>query len=192
MERAESPLRQLIDRARVYPALAAAHKVALDDLVAGPMPGAMVISCSDARVVPAFVMAGCPGDLFELRTYGGRVPPYQAGATTGEARTIEYAVNELKVSDIIVYGHSHCEAVVPVHDRRTTEVTDASDATTATGELTAAGHWHVLRQLDALGGYPCVVPLLAAGSLRLHAWFHEMETGTTLAHRPRANAFLPL
>ncbi|MFE2185503.1 carbonic anhydrase, partial [Streptomyces sp. NPDC059455] len=60
------------------------------------------------------------------------------------------------------------------------------------GDLPAAGHWHVLKQLDVLSGYPCVARRLADRMLRLHAWFHEVDTGATLEHRPQANAFLPL
>ncbi|MFF7166872.1 carbonic anhydrase [Streptomyces sp. NPDC008086] len=187
-------MQYLIDQARVFRARAAAHTLHLGGLSRYHRPRAVFIACSDARVVPALLTAAQPGDLFELRTYGGVIPPYDAKTPSGEARTIEYAVNELGVSDIIVCGHSHCDVVsAEMHGNLTTAVAAGSDdATPLTEDFTAAGHWHVLTQVDVLSAYPCVVPRLADRSLRLHAWFHEIDTGATLTHHPRARTFLPL
>lgn len=98
-------MQYLIDQARVFRARLAAHGLDLSDR----SPRAMFISCSDAQLVPALLTAVHPGDLFELRTYGGQIPHHDTAAPSGEARTIEYAVDELKVSDIIVCGHSRCD-----------------------------------------------------------------------------------
>ncbi|WP_033309307.1 carbonic anhydrase [Streptomyces iakyrus] len=188
-------MQYLIDQARVFRARAAAQALHLGGLARYHRPRAMFIACSDARLVPALLTVAQPGDLFELRTYGGVIPPYDATTPTGESRTIEYAVNDLGVSDIIVCGHSHCDVVTSeMHDNLAVSgITESGDdAAPLTGDLTAAGHWHVLAQVDALSNYPCVVPRLADRSLRLHAWFHEIETGATLAHHPRASTFLPL
>ncbi|GCB51285.1 carbonic anhydrase [Streptomyces sp. NL15-2K] len=155
----------------------------------------MLISCSDARVVPARGARVRVGDLFELRTYAGVIPPYDAMTPTGESRTVEYAVDELKVSDIIVCGHSDCGVVTaPMHDSLAASGITESDDDPAplTGDVTAAAHWHVLKQLDVLSNYPCVVPRPADRSLHLHAWFHEIDTGATLAHHTRASSFLTL
>ncbi|MFH9819724.1 carbonic anhydrase [Streptomyces sp. NPDC017230] len=189
-------MQYLIDQARVYRARAAAHTLHLGGLTERTRPRAMFIACSDARFAPGLITAARPGDLFELRTHGGEIPTYTPDAPTAESRTIEYAVNELNVSDIIMCGHSHCD-IVTAALRDALAASDDTEADQAqrvplTGDLTAAGHWHVLAQLDNLSNYPCVVPRLADRSLRLHAWFHELETGATLAHHARANAFLPL
>ncbi|MCZ9341796.1 carbonic anhydrase, partial [Streptomyces sp. TRM76130] len=74
-------------------------------------PDVLFITCSDSRVVPALITGARPGQLFELRTAGNVVPPYTAERPTGEAATIEYAVQVLGVDDIVVCGHSHCGAV---------------------------------------------------------------------------------
>ncbi|MPY32929.1 hypothetical protein FNH09_17155 [Streptomyces adustus] len=73
------------------------------------------------------------------------------------------------------------------------------DRVPLSGDLTAAGHWHVLPQLDALSALsalsaqPCVTPRLADRSLRLHAWFHGIQTRKNLPVRPACLcAFLPL
>ncbi|WP_381793314.1 carbonic anhydrase [Streptomyces niveus] len=165
------------DHARTYSARAAAYSVDLDRLAEEHAPHVMIITCSDARLAPSLITGSRPGDLLELRTHGGTVPRFDPEDPSGEASTIEFAVEGLRIADIIVCGHSHCEAV--------------GSAGTA-GDITAAGHWHVVQQLDVLSDYPCVAPRLVDGTLRLHAWFHEVGTGATLQHRPGANAFLPL
>ncbi|WP_329295847.1 carbonic anhydrase [Streptomyces pseudovenezuelae] len=187
-------MQYLIDQARVFRARAAAHAVHLGSLAESHKPRAMFVACSDARLVPALITAARPGDLFELRTYGGLIPPYDAEEPTGESRTIEYAVTKLNVSDIIVCGHSHCDVVsAAMQDNLAVSgVAGAEEEAPLTGDLTAAGHWHVLAQLDVLSGYPSVTARLADRSLHLNAWFHELDTGATLQYHPRASAFLPL
>ncbi|KPC71739.1 carbonic anhydrase [Streptomyces sp. NPDC006349] len=188
-------MQYLIDQARVFPARAAAHDVTLGGPLNARRPRAMFIACSDARVIPALITAARPGDLFELRTYGGVIPLYDPQAPTGESRTIEHAVDELAVSDIIVCGHSYCDVVTAaLHENMAASDLQGPGEGFAplTGDVTAAGHWHALAQLDALSNHPCVVPRLADRSLRLHAWFHEIDTGATLRYVPRASTFLPL
>lgn len=77
----------------------------------GQAPQALFITCSDSRVIPSLFTGAGPGELFELRTAGGIVPPYDAQRYSGEAATIEYAVQVLGVDHVVVCGHSHCGAV---------------------------------------------------------------------------------
>ncbi|MFE9503346.1 carbonic anhydrase [Streptomyces anthocyanicus] len=174
-------MQYLIDQARVFRARAAVHGLALGLQGAEHRPRAMFVCCSDARIVPALLTDSRPGDLFELRTYGGRIPPFETEEPTGESLTIEHAVLGLEVTDIVVCGHSDCGVVA-----------DAVADDTGPAGPAAAGQWHTLTQLDHLSAYPCVAPRLAARSLRLHAWFYETDTGAVLQYAPRASAFLPL
>ncbi|MGC5244225.1 MULTISPECIES: carbonic anhydrase [Streptomyces] len=190
-------MQYLIDQARVFRARAAAHGMDLGDLADGHRPRALFVSCSDARLIPALLTGAQPGDLFELRTYGGQIPRCDTQALSGETRTIEYVVEELKVSDVIVCGHSRCDvASDAVRRAETLPANDMSwpddSALTLAGDDTAAGQWHTLAQLDALSGYPFVIPRLADRTLRLHAWFYDVDTGAVCQYYPRASAFLPL
>src|SRR5688572_14829550 len=73
-------------------------------------PDALFITCSDSRINPNLITQTEPGDLFILRNAGNLVPRYDTGSS-GEAATIEFAVVALKVTDIIICGHSHCGAM---------------------------------------------------------------------------------
>ncbi len=84
----------------------------------GQHPKALFIGCSDSRVIPNLITNSDPGDLFVYRNVGNFVPPFDPDANFhGTAAAIEYAVSHLKVSDIIVCGHSHCGAIRGVYEK---------------------------------------------------------------------------
>ncbi|MBW8736618.1 MAG: carbonic anhydrase [Streptomyces turgidiscabies] len=177
-------------------------------LAAGQSPQVLFITCSDSRVVPALITGARPGELFELRTAGNIVPPYASTRPTGEAATIEYAVEVLGVSDIVVCGHSHCGAVgalvrgddltaVPAvrdwlaHAAGDPKATATAPASSDTDDPTVASavQNHVLTQLLRLRSYPCVEQRLAKGQLRLRGWYYEVHTGSVREHRDATDAF---
>ncbi|MEU9366505.1 carbonic anhydrase [Streptomyces avermitilis] len=173
-------------------------------LAEGQSPQALFITCSDSRVVPALITGARPGELFELRTAGNIVPPYAASQhPTSEAATIEYAVEVLKVTDVVVCGHSHCGAVgalvrgddltaVPAVRDWLAHAAPRPAGTVEDPAVAEAVQSHVLTQLLRLRSYPCVSAKLASGQLRLHAWFYEVHTGSVLAHRPQTDTFTAL
>lgn len=67
-------------------------------------PFAIVVSCSDSRVGPEVVFDQGLGDLFVVRTAGHVVDDVGLGS-------IEYAVEHLGASLIVVLGHERCGAV---------------------------------------------------------------------------------
>ncbi|MFG3345725.1 carbonic anhydrase [Streptomyces sp. NPDC048018] len=170
-------------------------------LAQGQSPAALFITCSDSRVVPALITGARPGELFELRTAGGIVPPYAGTAPAGETATIEYAVEVLGVRDVVVCGHSHCGAVgalvrgddlsaVPaVRDWLAHAAPDGAPGRPDDPAVADAVRGHVLAQLLRLRSYPCVERGLANGGLRLHGWYYEVHTGAVSAYRPLTDSF---
>lgn len=79
-------------------------------LAKGQNPQAMVIACSDSRLVLSKLFGSNAGDLFVLRTAGLMIPEYGT-VLGGEQATIEMAVKMLRVKDIILLGHTDCGAV---------------------------------------------------------------------------------
>ena len=75
-------------------------------------PDVLFITCADARVDPTLVTQSKPGELFIVRNVGNIVPPYDAIRDKNSvAAAIAFGVLKLKVSDIIVCGHSNCGAM---------------------------------------------------------------------------------
>src|SRR5882757_3633111 len=93
-------------RKSVFPA----RRAQFEQLASGQKPSSLFITCSDSRIVPELLTQTEPGEMFVLRNAGNLVPPCTA-ALSGEAATIEYALQVLNVEAIIVCGHSHCGAI---------------------------------------------------------------------------------
>ncbi|MER6190102.1 carbonic anhydrase [Streptomyces cyaneofuscatus] len=199
-------MQRLIDRVRTFPARCGGSGRDLKKFETGQRPSVMFITCSDSRIVPTLLTASGPGELFELRTAGNIIPPYDPDAPTSEMATIEYAVCVLKVSDIILCGHSHCGAVGALargEDLRTLPAVHGW-----LGRCTPAGGFpdledfgpaceqpvqrHAVTQLDALRDYPCVSRAVSEGRLGLHTWYYEVHTGAVQTHRLPSGTFSSL
>lgn len=70
----------------------------------GQTPYAIVICCSDSRVIPEAIFCAGIGDLFVIRVAGNVIDDHQLGS-------IEYAADHLGCRLILVLGHDHCGAV---------------------------------------------------------------------------------
>lgn len=77
-------------------------------LAEGQHPFAVVICCSDSRVVPEIFFDQRMGDLFIIRNAGNVVDDMVVACT-------EYAVEVLKCPLVVVCGHSHCGAMTAAH-----------------------------------------------------------------------------
>ena len=70
----------------------------------GQDPFAVIIACSDSRVVPEFIFDTGVGDLFVVRVAGNVANP-------SSIASVEYAVAHLNVCLVVVLGHQNCGAV---------------------------------------------------------------------------------
>ncbi|WKK62140.1 carbonic anhydrase [Corynebacterium sp. P3-F1] len=74
------------------------------ELRSGQEPFAAVLACSDSRVPVEMLFDAGLGDLFVIRTAGGCVDATVTGS-------LEYAVESLGVSLIVVLSHESCGAI---------------------------------------------------------------------------------
>jgi carbonic anhydrase len=179
----------------------------------GQNPHTLFITCSDSRVLAELITQSKPGDLFVVKNIGNIVPPSSAtGSTNSTAAAIEFAVENLRVSDIVICGHSQCGAMAalmgetPVGDRtphlrewltladpvRETVLTQYTHITDVKRRMDLAAAENVLFSLEKLQSYFCVQDRLADGSLRLHGWLFQIATAQLLAYDPDTRQFLPL
>jgi carbonic anhydrase len=78
----------------------------------GQHPRAMVISCCDSRVHVTSIFGADQGEFFIHRNVANLVPAYKPdGAQHGTSAAVEYAVQVLGVTHMIVLGHSNCGGV---------------------------------------------------------------------------------
>lgn len=105
--------KSLADGYRRYATGIGSERGRLEQLAAlGQAPTALVIACSDSRLLPQEVFDAEPGALFIVRNVANLVPPYEVeGGYHGTSAAIEYAVLHLRVPHVIVMGHSHCGGI---------------------------------------------------------------------------------
>ena len=70
----------------------------------GQHPYAIIITCSDSRVIPESIFSAGIGELFVIRVAGNVLDNHQLGS-------IEYAAEHLGTKLIVMLGHTRCGAV---------------------------------------------------------------------------------
>jgi len=179
----------------------------------GQKPHTLFITCSDSRVLAELITHSQPGDLFVVKNVGNIVPPASArGDTNSTAAAIEFAVENLRVSDLVICGHSQCGAMAALlaekpmseatpHLRdwlklaapvRETIQKNYSHLHETRARENAAAEENILFGLDNLHSYPCVQERLADGTLCLHGWFFKIATAELFAYDPQTRQFSPL
>ena len=70
----------------------------------GQNPYAVIVTCSDSRVIPESIFMTGIGDIFVIRLAGNVVADFGLGS-------IEYAVSHLGCRLVVVMGHTMCGAI---------------------------------------------------------------------------------
>ena len=76
----------------------------------GQNPFAVIITCSDSRVIPENIFMKGIGDLFVIRLAGNVIGDFALGS-------IEYAVEHLDCKLVVVMGHTMCGAISAAIDK---------------------------------------------------------------------------
>lgn len=101
LQRLKNGNARFVDGAMKHPDISKSHRI---KLLNGQHPFAVVVTCSDSRVVPEFIFDQGLGDIFVIRNAGNVIDEHVLGS-------IEYAVHHLGVNLVVVLGHESCGAV---------------------------------------------------------------------------------
>jgi carbonic anhydrase len=176
----------------------ATEKTRYRDLaVQGQKPQTMLIACCDSRAAPEIVFSSAPGEMFVVRNVANLVPPYAPdGEFHSTSAALEFAVQSLRVRDIVVMGHGRCGGISAALSPGAEPLSPgdfigkwmslvspaaaavgANDLMTGTERQTALERISVRFSIANLKTFPCVKILTDKGKLRLHgAWF-DISTG---------------
>ena len=78
----------------------------------GQSPEVMVIACCDSRTAPETIFSAAPGRIFVVRNVANLVPPYEPDGTYhATSAALEFAVQSLKIRQIVVLGHGRCGGI---------------------------------------------------------------------------------
>jgi carbonic anhydrase len=185
-----------------------------DELSEGQSPRVMIIACSDSRVDPAQIFDTTPGEIFVVRNVAALVPPFETTpGHHGVSAALEFAVQVLKVGEIVVMGHGKCGGCKAALSQ---ELKDASpgeggfianwiDMLDGARETVVAqyGHEHgrdaerameqegVKVSLANLRSFPCVRQKEKTGELKLVGAFFAISDGRLHLLDETTGAFSP-
>lgn len=173
-------------------------------------PSTLVVACCDSRTDPSIIMQCEPGDIFVVRTIANIVPPYEPDeGYHGISAAVEYAVRSLKVSDIIILGHSSCGGVRALLEgggeydgeflgKWVSILNPARDQVLANFDTidekacTAMEMAGILTSMENLMSFPWLAERAEKGDLTLHGWYFDMECGQLFSYLPQTKSFEPL
>ncbi len=159
----------------------------------------MVIACSDSRVDPAQIFDVDPGEIFVVRNVAAMVPPFETTpGLHGVSAALEFAVQVLKVKEIVVMGHGMCGGCKAALTRELagTEpgeggfvanwislLDDARDPIAAAMGTTGREAERAMEQaavkvsIENLRTFPCISRKEASGELTLRGAFFAISDG---------------
>lgn len=180
----------------------------------GQRPRSMVISCSDSRVQVTQLFGAGPGEFFMHRNVANLVPPYEPdGRHHGTSAAIEYAVCSLKITNLIVMGHSFCGGAAGCLDMCSGNAPDLEKSESMVGrwldvlrpgydriqdladqdeKRRAIERQTVVVSLENLMTFPFVRQAVENEMLALHGIFLDIASGELEAYDPEANEFIAL
>jgi len=158
----------------------------------GQRPRALVLACSDSRTDPQMVFNAGPGELFVVRNVANLAPPYLPdGQPHGTSAAIEFAVQALKVSHIVVMGHAMCGGIKALLDGAPADASGfigpwvrlaepalrRAMATPIAQRQDVCEHESVRLSLANLLTFPWIEAAVRQGDLKLHGCFFDIRSG---------------
>ncbi len=179
----------------------------------GQRPRAMVISCCDSRVHVTAIFGADQGEFFIHRNIANLVPPYQPdGLQHGTSAAVEYAVTALKVSHLIVLGHSGCGGVEGCYKMCSGDAPELEDKSSFIGRWMdilrpgfdrlpdgddasrkdALEKEAVLVSLENLMSFPFVKSAVENGTLTLHGLWNDIGDGSVEVYDAETGIYAPI
>lgn len=186
-----------------------ANRAHFEQLERQQNPHTLFIGCSDSRVVPSLITQTMPGELFIIRNIANLVPIYRdSGEYLATTSAIEFAIQVLNVTNIIICGHSNCGGCAALYQsdekmaniphtrqwlrlahpvkEKVLSLIDPADH--------AAREWmteqiNVVLQLDHLLTYPFIKERIENGTIKLIGWHYMIHTGSIYEYHRETGQF---
>lgn len=175
----------------------------------GQEPHTLVIACCDSRSAPETVFDCGPGEMFVVRNVANLVPPYEPDDNLhATSAALEFAVQSLRIRQILVLGHGRCGGIRAALDPNATplspgdfighwvrllkpaaqQIQDSQLMTSGERQI-ALERISIRNSIANLRTFPCVKILEDRGKLQIHgAWF-DISTGELWVMEPQSGDF---
>ena len=163
----------------------------------GQEPKAMIISCCDSRVDANQIFAANPGDFFIHRNVANLIPDLNIKNTNHEITTsIDYAILTLKISKIIILGHSSCGGIDYAFNKFLDKNNNEDDSSlnnwiqsiklsydkidksqSKIDAIKALEKESIINSIKNLKNYKKIEKLVLEDKIQIHGLFFEISTG---------------
>jgi carbonic anhydrase len=173
-----------------------------ESLSQGQKPHTLLITCSDSRIDPSLVTQTKPGEIFVVRNAGNIIPPY-CSLGSGEEAAVEFALEVLSITNIVICGHYQCGAMAALFEHNNLNDLPAvakwlryAEATKRRSAFLKASfdqvaEENILVQIQNLKTHPSVSQALRSGRANIFGWMYNFELGIVNIYDNEKKAFIP-
>lgn len=141
----------------------------------GQKPYAIVIACSDSRVIPEKIFMVGIGEIFTIRVAGNVIGDFELGS-------IEYAAGHLGVKLIMVMGHSRCGAVdAAIHNAGHDSIVHITDeirrAIGTETDPVCCEKMNIRHSMEQIKKSPLLQTSIKDGSLKIVGAYYHTRSG---------------
>ena len=164
----------------------------------GQKPKAMIVSCCDSRIDANQIFAANPGDFFIHRNIANLIPDMNVGNNYNHEITssIDYAIFTLKISRIIILGHSRCGGIDYAFKKFSSENNNEDNSSlnnwiqsvkpaydnvdkrqSVEKTIKSLEKESIVNSIKNLKNYNKIDKLILDNKLKIHGLFFEISTG---------------
>ena len=185
-----------------------------EQLAEGQSPKVMIIACSDSRSEPSQIFDTNPGEIFVVRNVAALVPPFETTpGRHGVSAALEFAVQFLKIEEIVVMGHGMCggchaalhKSMAGAEPGRGGFIADWIAVLDEAAETVRAAHPDIDNReagramemaavrvsIDNLRTFPCIQEKERRGTLKLRGAFFAINDGVLHLMEEATGEFAP-
>jgi carbonic anhydrase len=134
---------------------------------------------------------------------GNVIPPYSTTTHYSEQASLEFALDDLKIRNIIICAHTECcsvkSALHPENHHTQSELSAWLDLIRLGEQRLSPEDNHLdsvklnaLNQVANIKTYPQVQALLAAGELQINVWVYDVHSSDMLCYDAKEQRLVPL
>ena len=162
----------------------------LDKLAKAQNPHTLLITCSDSRLDPNAFLNVSLGEIFVVRNVGNVIPVFNSKAKFSESAAIEFAIDVLKIRNIVICAHTECGAIKASLANLHTKPKSGLDnwlqiikdgfKKRVPHDAKEGVEFNLLNQLEHLKTYPNIQELLKQKLITISAWVYDVHSAKML------------
>lgn len=139
-----------------------------------------VITCADARCDPGIIFNSKLNEIFVVRNVANIVPPCNPDKTNSVGAALEFAVKQLKITQLIIMGHTCCAGIKAFYEGSdysfVNEWVEQLKYLPQTKDYDEASKLSVLQSHKHCLSYPFVKKANEENGLKIYPLFYDVKS----------------